>query len=416
VPSTCDALGGCRAVTRDPAPDPPATGIAARNAVALVFPLNGFCFATLASRVPDLRESLELSNGALGTVLLAIAVGAMAGMPVAGHLIERWGAGAVLRMAAGLDLAGLVVAGLLATAGSAVGTAVGLFVYGVGAGVWDVAMNVDGAAVERELGRSIMPRFHAGWSLGTFSGAGVGAVAAGVGVPLAVHYAVAPACAVALALVASRRLLPAQAADRTEPGTGGSAWLEPRTLAIGLMVLAFALAEGAANDWLALGLVDGYGARHWVGVLGFALFVAAMTLGRVLGPIALDRLGRVPSLLGSAAASAVGVMVVVWSGMAALAVAGIVLWGLGAALGFPVGMSAAGDDPTRAPRRVGAVSTIGYGAFLGGPPLLGFVGNQVGTLDSLLVIAAAMVPAALLVISVRRPVPARAYPAAERSS
>jgi MFS family permease len=394
-------------VTPDPAPVRPARATAARNAVALVFPLNGFCFATLASRVPDLRESLDLSNGALGTVLLAIAVGAMAGMPVAGRLIERWGAGAVLRMAAGLDLAGLVLAGLLATAGSAPGTAAGLFVYGVGAGVWDVAMNVDGAAVERELGRSIMPRFHAGWSLGTFSGAGVGVVAAGIGVPLAVHYAVAPACAVALAVVASRRLLPAQVSDRNEPRAGGSAWLEPRTLAIGLMVLAFALAEGAANDWLALGLVDGYGARHWVGVLGFAVFVASMTLGRLVGPIALDRFGRVPSLLGSAAASAVGVMVVVWTGTAVLAVVGIVLWGLGAALGFPVGMSAAGDDPARAPRRVGVVSTIGYGAFLGGPPLLGFVGNHVGTLDSLLVIAVAMVPAALLVVSVRRPRPTR---------
>jgi MFS family permease len=387
-------------VTSDPAPVSPT---AARNAVALVFSLNGFCFATLASRVPDLRESLDLSNGALGTVLLAIAVGAMAGMPVAGALIERWGAGAVLRMSAGLDLAGLVIAGVLATAGSAPGTATGLFVYGVGAGVWDVAMNVDGAAVERELGRSIMPRFHAAWSLGTFSGAGVGAVAAGVGVPLALHYAAAPSCAVALAVVASRRLLPAQGAHRAEAGGGASAWLEPRTLATGLMVLAFALAEGAANDWLALGLVDGYGARHWVGVLGFAVFVAAMTIGRLGGPIVLDRFGRVPSLLGSAAAAAVGVMVVVWTGVAALAVLGIVLWGLGAALGFPVGMSAAGDDPARAPRRVGVVSTIGYGAFLTGPPLLGFVGNHAGTLDSLLVIAVAMVPAAFLALSVRPP-------------
>ena len=381
----------------------PVSAIAARNAVALVFPLNGFCFATLASRVPDLRESLHLSNGALGTVLLAIAFGAMAGMPAAGRPIERWGAGAVLRMAAGLDLAGLVLAGLLATAGSVPGTAAGLFVYGVGAGVWDVAMNVDGAAVERELGRSIMPRFHAGWSLGTFSGAGVGAVAAGFGVPLAVHYAVAPACAAALAVWASRRLLPVQGADEPEAAGGGSAWLEPRTLAIGLMVLAFALAEGAANDWLALALVDGYDARHWVGVVGFAVFVAAMTLGRLAGPIALDRFGRVPTLLGSAAAAAVGVMVVVGTGAAALAVVGIVLWGLGAALGFPVGMSAAGDDPARSARRVAVVSTIGYGAFLTGPPLLGFVGDRVGTLDSLLVIAVAMVPAALLVVSVRHP-------------
>lgn len=381
-----------------------APGLAARNAVALLFALNGFCFATMASRVPDLRQSLDLTNGALGTVLLAIAIGAMVGMPLTGSLIDRWGAGAVLRLGAVADLTGLVVAGVLVSAGSAVGTAAGLFVYGVGAGVWDVAMNVDGATVERELGRSIMPRFHACWSLGTFSGAGIGAVAAALGVPLALHYAVVPALAVLVAVVASRRLLPAAYpdAERAE-GASGSAWLEPRTLAIGLMVLAFTLAEGAANDWLALGLVDGYAARHWVGVLGFALFVASMTLGRLGGPVALDRYGRVVCLLGSASMATVGVLVVVWSGVAALAVVGIVLWGFGAALGFPVGMSAAGDDPVRSARRVSVVSTIGYGAFLAGPPLLGFVGNHVGTLHALLVIPVAMVPAAVLVTSVRRP-------------
>jgi MFS family permease len=390
-------------------PVAPAAATSARNAVALVFALNGFCFATLASRVPDLRESLHLSNGALGALLLSVAVGSMLGMPVSGHLIERWGAGAVVRLGALADLVGLVLAGAMATAGSAPGAAVGLLAYGFGTGVWDVAMNVDGAAVERELGRSIMPRFHAGWSFGTFTGAGVGAVAAGLGVPLAAHYAVVPAFAVALALVASRRLLPSVEAEHDAGEVASrSAWLEPRTLAIGFMVLAFTLAEGSANDWLALGLIDGYDARHWIGVLGFALFVASMTLGRLGGPLVLDRFGRAPSMLASALAATIGVLTVVYAGVAALAVLGIVLWGFGAALGFPVGMSAAGDDPARAARRVSVVSTIGYGAFLAGPPLLGFVGDHVGTLRSLVVIVIAMVPATVLVSSVRKPRPSPA--------
>jgi len=114
-------------------------------------------------------------------------------------------------------------------------------------------------------------------------------------------------------------------------------------------------------------------------------------------------------MLASALAATTGVLVVVWTGVAAFAVVGIVLWGFGAALGFPVGMSAAGDDPARAARRVSVVSTIGYGAFLAGPPLLGFVGDHVGTLRSLLVIAIAMLPAAVLVSSVRRP-PGRETP------
>ncbi len=117
----------------------------------------------------------------------------------------------------------------------------------------------------------------------------------------------------------------------------------------------------------------------------------------------LDRFGRVPVLLASAAAAFTGLLLVITTRQPAVAAVGIVIWGLGSALGFPVGMSAAADDPRRAARRVSVVSTIGYGAFLAGPPLLGFVGNHVGTLDSLYVVVAAMVPAAVLVLAVRRP-------------
>jgi MFS family permease len=380
----------------------------ARGAVAVAFAMNGLCFATVASRVPDLRSSLELSNGSLGLLLLCVAAGSILGMPASGHLIERFGAAGVVRLGAAAVLAGLVTAGVAAALGWVPVAAIGLGVYGFGSGSWDVAMNVEGAVVERLLGRSIMARFHAGWSLGTFTGAGLGALAAAVGLPLPMHFLVVPAAAVTGTVLRSR-VFPSASEDEITPAPSeGSAWLEPRTLAVGLMVLGFALAEGSANDWLALGLVDGYGAAHWVGVLGFALFVASMTAGRLGGPPILDRFERTPVLLVSSCMAVVGILVVVWSGLAVLAVAGIVLWGLGAALGFPVGISAAADDPLRAARRVSVISTIGYGAFLGGPPLLGFVGDHVGTLDSLLAVAVAMVPAALLTLSVRRP---RARPA-----
>ena len=380
---------------------------AARTAVYLSFALNGLCFATLASRYPDLRESLDLSNGSLGLLLLTIAVGSMVGMPASGHLIERLGADGVVRTGAWLVVGSLVVAGIGAAAGVVPLVALGLFGYGVGTGTWDVAMNVEGAGVEQLIGQSIMPRFHAAWSVGTFSGAAIGALAAAAHVSLPVHFALLSVVAASIVHLQTRAYASISDVPVAEQPASRSAWLEPRTLAIGAMVLAFTLAEGAANDWLALGLVDGYGAPHWVGVLGFTLFVAAMTTGRFVGPVALDRFGRVRSLLGSAVAATVGVLIVVWSGLAPIAAVGIVLWGLGAALGFPVGMSAAADDPLRAARRVSVVSTIGYGAFLGGPPLLGFVANRVGTLDSLLVIAAAMVPAAVLVLAVRRPREAR---------
>jgi MFS family permease len=375
-----------------------------RNAVGAVFALNGFLYATLLSRVPDLREGLDLSNGGLGLLLLAIAAGSILALPSAGRLVERWGATTVVRAGGVLGALGLMGAGACAeeSVGSVAGTAVGLFTYGVGSGVWDVAMNVEGADVERRLRRTVMPRFHAGWSLGSVAGAGCGVVATAADVPIAAHLALLSVLGLGATLAAASRFLPTA---RHEPGAtlprGRSAWTEPRTLLIGLMVLTFALAEGTANDWLSLAVIDGHGTPRWVGVAAFTLFVAAMTTGRLVGPVFLDRHGRVPVLWAAAAAVAGGAVLTVVGGHVLLVAAGVLAWGLGASLGFPVGMSAAADDPSRAAARVSVVATIGYGAFLGGPPLVGFLGDRVGTLDALLVVVVLMAPAALTAAAAR---------------
>ena len=373
----------------------------ARNAVAVVFILNGFCFASFVSRVPDIRSTLELSNGTLGLLLLAIAGGSVIALPSSGRLIGRVGPAGAVRLGATSCVVGLTLASISIGVWEAMpAAAVGLFLYGVGTGVWDVAMNVDGAAVERHLGRTVMPRFHAGFSFGTIAGSGIGVPMAALHVPIQVHVTAVVLLSFGAVLVAARFFLPPPPEEEIV-APARSAWLEPRTLAIGVMVLAFALTEGSANDWLALALVDGYDTPHWVGVAGFSLFVTAMTGGRLVGPPALDRFGRAPVLWATTAAALVGVLLVVYGTWAPLVVAGIVLWGAGASLGFPVGMSAAADDPVRAAARVSTVSTIGYAAFLAGPPFLGQLGDHVGTLRSLLTIAVLMGPAALAVLATR---------------
>ncbi len=375
----------------------------ARNAVAAVFALNGFCFAALVTRFPDVRATLDLTNGQLGLLLLAIAAGSVLALPSSGWLIERWSAAAVVTAGAALVASGLVVAAVGTSLTGAVPlVAAGFFVYGVGTGVWDVAMNVEGAAVEQALGRAVMPRFHAGWSMGSIAGAAVGVPVAVLEVPMPLHLSLVGLLSWGLVVVGSRAFLPSVSVDDSGP-RGRSAWREPRTLAIGLMVLAFALTEGVANDWLALALIDGYDVERWVGVAGFAAFVTAMTVGRLGGTALLDRFGRVPVLRTTALAAILGVLLVVFGGHPALVGAGILVWGLGASLGFPVGMSAAADDPTRSAARVSVVATIGYAAFLGGPPVLGFIGDQVGTLRALLVVAVLLVPSTLVVQAAREP-------------
>ncbi len=366
-----------------------------------VFILNGALFASLVSRIPNLRENLSLSNRDLGFLLLFAAAGSLLALPSAGRLIQRFSAGAVVGAGAILCALGLSLAGFGASIGSSLPLAAGgLFCYGVGTGVWDVAMNVEGAEVERGLGRSVMPRFHAGWSVGSIGGAGVGVVMTWLGVPMTGHLAALGALVGVLVLRSIGDFLPATE-QRAVTRAAGSAWLEPRTLAIGVMVLCFAVAEGSANDWLSLALIDGYDTAHWLGVAGFALFVTAMTVGRVAGPVVLDRFGRTRVLLISAVLAASGVLLLVFGGSPLVAGLGILTWGVGASLGFPVGMSAAADDPARAAARVSVVSTIGYGAFLAGPPLLGALGDRVGTLDALLVVALLMGPAALSVVAAR---------------
>lgn len=375
--------------------------LAARNAVAAAFVVNGMLFASLVSRVPDLRGDLALSNSGLGLLLLAIAAGSVLAMPSTGWLITRTSAGAVVRLAAVLCAVGLTVGALgAATLSSVPVAALGLFAYGIGTGSWDVAMNVEGAEVERGLGRSVMPRFHAGFSLGTILGAGVGVAVTAVDAPMLLHLGALAGAGMLVMLRWTRAFLPA--VDHPGADTGGrSAWLEPRTLAVGLMILCFAVAEGSANDWLSLALIDGYDVDHWVGVTGYAVFVTAMTAGRLAGTSLLDRFGRAPVLWGTAATAAAGIVLVVAGDHVLLVGLGILAWGLGASLGFPVGMSVAADESSRAAARVSVVSTIGYGAFLAGPPLLGALGDVVGTLDSLLAVAVLMGPAMLAVFATR---------------
>jgi predicted MFS family arabinose efflux permease len=381
------------------------TVLSPRTAVGMVFFLNGLLFATWISRIPEARETLGLDNGQLGLLLLAIAAGSVLTMPTTGAAIERLGTITVIRLGGASAVLGWLFLSLALAQETIWPAAVGLFLYGIGTGVWDVSMNVEGAAVEQHLGRNIMPRFHAAFSLGTVAGSAVGAATVALGVPALAHLPPMALLAFVLLVLCSRVFLPDEpqpAHDEARP-SAWQAWREPKTLLIGLMVLALALTEGAANDWLALALVDGYDVEHWVGVAGFAVFVTAMTAGRLWGTVLLDRFGRVPVLWSTMALAAGGVLLIVFGQHAAVVVAGIVLWGLGASLGFPVGMSAAADDPRRAAARVSVVSTIGYGAFLAGPPLLGFVADHVGTLKALLVVAVVLIPSALVVPSAREP-------------
>jgi predicted MFS family arabinose efflux permease len=380
----------------------------AKVAVAAAFAINGFTFASWIARVPAARDELGLSSAQLGLLLLCMSVGSVLALPASGPVVHRFAPGRSALAAGAVAVVGLLVLSAGLAAGSAPLAGLGLFLGGSGIGVWDVSMNVEGADVEQRLGRAIMPRFHAGFSLGTVGGALVGAAAAAAGVSLSVQLVVTGVVVLIALAAATRWFLPVVEPEHGE-GKGqsgvGRAWRERRTLLVGLLVLAFAFAEGSANDWVAVALVDGYEVSPSVGAVGFGVFVAAMTVARVTGTALLDRYGRVPVLRATAASAVVGVLLFVFAPSVPLALVGAVLWGMGAALGFPVGMSAASDEPERAAARVSVVSSIGYTAFLAGPPLIGFLAEATGILRALLVVLA-MMAVSMLAVGAARP-PAR---------
>jgi MFS family permease len=394
-------------MAQHPTPLDPRQVRAASVAVFTVFALSGFNFSSWAARLPAVRDGLGLSAGQMGLLLLVGSFGSIVALPLSGLVVTRIGAPRAVLGFAVLNALGLATAAFGASGGEVVVAGAGLVLCGVGTGVWDAAMNLEGAIVEQKLGRTVMPRYHAGFSVGTVVGAGIAALAARADVPVQLHVTGAVTLSAVVLAFAVRRFLPAGQHDASDAadGTGAghasvfTAWLEPRTLLIGLVVLAAALTEGAGNDWLSLSVVDGFGRTDEVGALSFGLFVGAMTLMRFLGTGLLDRFGRVVVLRLCAVLALVGLLVfgLVPDTMLWLALVGAVLWGMGAALGFPVGMSAASDDPLRAAARVSVVSTIGYTAFLAGPPLLGLLAGAVGYRHALLAIAVPVVVGLLVV-------------------
>ena len=384
----------------------------ARNAVFVVFALAGVVFSSFASRIADSKAQLGLSAGQLGLTLFAASCGSVLALPFAGRVADRIGASRTVVTGMVVSAVGLVAVGLAVdVARSRPLMAAGLFLLGMGVGLWDVAMNLEGAAVERLLGRNVMPHFHAAFSGGTVVAALIGSFMSWAGVSLVPHFLGALVVAAVLGWWGVRAFLPRAVEEQTTadddtaatpaaPVKPRSAWLEPRTLMVGMVVLAAAFTEGTANDWIAVGFVEGHGLPAWAGVLAFAVFLSFMTLGRVLGTGLLDRYGRVPVLRATFALAAVGSLMVIF-GNPVVAYAGTAVWGVGASLGFPVGMSASADDPARAGARMSVVATIGYTAFIGGPPLLGFLGDHFTVLKALLVVTA-MVFLAMLVIPATR--------------
>ncbi|BDZ42167.1 MFS transporter [Paraoerskovia sediminicola] len=396
----------------------------ARWSLLILFGLMGLTFSSWLTRLPSLREDLGIDSARLGTLLIFGAVGALISVLIGGTVVTRYGSRAVMYAAT----AGNVVGFGLIAAGAVTGS-VGLFVAGAflngfsGAGT-NIPINLNAAIVEQRVGRAILPHFHAAFSIGAAIGTVTGAAFSFAHVSAATHIVVIAVVVAGLriALIPAASALqpppmrdgsgdPRDGSSAGDPGSAPStgprrrgaalrtalaAWTEPRTLLIGLVILAASLSEGSAGNWLSIAVVDGFHEQEAVGSLAYGTFIVAMTVFRMLGTRVIDRFGRVAVLRASAVVSLLGLVLFALGPSLWVAWIGIVAWGFGAALGNPIAIAAASDDPTRAAARVSVVTSFSSMAQLAAPPVLGLLVASIGGRYALLTIALALVMSIVL--------------------
>ena len=330
----------------------------------------------------------------IGTMLLIASLGSLLTLPTSGPIVTAIGARASGRIGVSIWALGVSCAGAGALHASIPLATLGLVLLAAGNGLWGATMNIEAGLVQAAVRRTVVPIIQAMYAVGMLSGALLGALAAQLGLPLGAHlFGLAAlellACGSAVGFYLTKEevaaLAPVQdsgegekASSEKPKGLTRIAWREKQTVLIALMVMSAGLMEGAANDWLNLSMVDGYGYSTAAASAAFAFFLLMMTIVRFASPRLEARLGSPRLLRITFSAAVVGLLLVAFAPHHGLALAGIALWGIGSALGFPLGISALSVDPVMTPARVSVLSTVNYGAALIGPPLLGLVADHVG--------------------------------------
>jgi predicted MFS family arabinose efflux permease len=355
-------------VTTTAAPTPVRWGPAHR-AVLGAFMALGFAVGSWGARIPDVKDELDLSEGALGSALLGLSVGAVLGAWAGGLLVRRLGSRRVV--AGGWIVVGIGVV-LPGLAGSWIALATAELALGLAIGVLDVSMNGAGVQLEHDTDEPLLNGLHAGWSGGVLLGAGLGAAAVAVDLAVEPHLVLVGVAVLAAAGAWARHVpdgrIEHAAADDPSAGAG-AAPRRGRLAALAAIGGCVFLAEGALLDWAGVLVredLDG-------GALLGALAVTGVSAGGLAGRLAGDRLA---ALWGSTRLVRIGIAAATIAlGLSLVSPAAVpvplllVVVGAGLAPAVPLAFAAAGR--LRGEHGIAVVTTAGYGAYLGGPAVIG---------------------------------------------
>jgi predicted MFS family arabinose efflux permease len=362
----------------------------ARGAVTVVFFLNGAAFASWYARLPDIQDRVGAGPGELGLALVGAPLGLLLAQPVAGAVASSIGSRPLVA-AAPLWIAAIVLPGLAVDVPT---LALATVVVGAANGVLDIAMNVQGLAVERLAGRRMFNSFHAAFSFGALAGAAAAGVAAAAGLAPLPDLAIVAGVAAVVAVVAARGLPPAAA----EPRASGPRLARPsrRLGALALIAFCVLLAEGAMFDWSGIYLRREADVAAGLAPAGLAAFNLAMGFGRLGADGLAEWLGSATVGRGGALLAALGLETALVTGSPAGGILGFTVMGIGLAPVFPLALRSAGYDPALAGPAVAAVSTLGYAGFLVGPPAIGALAELIGLPGALACVGALLGLAAAL--------------------
>ena len=353
-----------------------------RIAVGTVFFLPGLIFASWASRIATIQQTLNLSDTALGAILFCIPVGLIISLPVAGWLISRIGS----RM--------LVLLGILAYAIALVGLGAApsvpvlmasMVAFGFASNSVNIAVNTQAVATEKIYNKPIMASFHGLWSLAGFAGAGIGTYMIGKSIAPFNHFLLMAIIVIIILIITYRYLL-----NDKGPAEARQGFVMPDRPLIKLGIIAFCslICEGAMFDWSVIYFKKVLNAHNgWMGA-GYTVFMCTMAMGRFVADWFAHRFGLKQTLQLSGLLTAIGLLIAVIFPKIPTAMLGFLLVGFGVSSVVPMVYSVAGKSKTMSPgMALAAVSTIGFVGFLVGPPVIGFIAGAFNLRVSFVLIA-----------------------------
>lgn len=341
-----------------------------RLAVSLFYFGQGIAFASWASRIPDIKQSLNLSDAMLGSILLALPLGQLVTMPISGKLVTRFGSKRILTMAVPLYVLALTNLGLATAAWH---LAVFLFLFGVVGNMCNISVNTQGVEAEKFFSKPIMTSFHGAWSVAGFTGALIGLLMINLNISPNIHFWIVTVLIWGNVLLNHKYLVPGKGSKQEEKR---GLFVKPEGLLLQLGIIGFCsmAAEGAMFDWSGVYFKDIVKAPSSLVILGYASFMIMMAAGRFLGDSIIVKLGRKRTIQVSGVIIFSGMFISVIFPFIIPATIGFMMVGLGVSSIVPTIYSVAGKNAkVSAGMALAMVSSVSYLGFLMGPPLIGYI-------------------------------------------